>query len=66
MPHGSDNVAHQAVLDDLRRSALDTYGEERSGEAMVQAALESTATALWRVSQESLDPHGPEPLPTHD
>jgi hypothetical protein len=66
MPHGSDNVAHQAVLDELRRSALDTYGEERIGEAIVQATLLTTATALWRVSQESLDPHGPEPLPTHD
>lgn len=66
MPHGSDNVAHQAFLDELRRSALDTYGEERTGEAIVQAMLVSTATALWRVSQEPLDPHGPEPLPTHD
>lgn len=66
MPHGSDNVAHQAVLEELRRSALDTYGEERTGEAIVQATLQSTATALWRVGQESLDPHGPEPLPTHD
>lgn len=66
MPHGSDNVAHQAVLDELRRSALETYGEERIGEAIVQATLATTATALWRVSQESIDPHGPEPLPTHD
>lgn len=60
-----DNAAHEAVLEELRRSALATYGEERSGEAIVQSALSLAATAIWRVSQEPLEPMGPEPLPTH-
>jgi hypothetical protein len=62
----SDNTAHQAVLEELRRSALDTYGEERSAEASLERALGAAATAVWRVSQEPLEPLGPEPLPTHD
>jgi hypothetical protein len=61
----SDNAAHEAVLEELRRSALATYGEERSGEATLQIALSLAATAVWRVSQEPLEPMGPEPLPTH-
>jgi hypothetical protein len=60
-----DNAAHQAVLEELTRSALGTYGEERSGEASLQTALGVAATAVWRVCQESLEPLGPEPLPTH-
>jgi hypothetical protein len=55
----------QAVLEELQRSALETYGEERSAEARLQTALGLAATAVWRVSQESLDPLGDEPLPTH-
>ena len=62
----SDNTAREAVLEELQRAALDTYGEERSAEASLQAALRLAATAIWRVSQESLDPLGYEPLPTHD
>jgi hypothetical protein len=62
----SDNAARQAVLEELTRSALDTYGEERGGEARLQVALGAAATAVWRVSQETLEPLGPEPLPTHD
>ncbi len=65
MPPESEDAAHLALLEELRRSALATYGEERSGEASLQAALELAATAVWRVSQEPLDPLGPEPLPTH-
>lgn len=61
----NNNAARQAVLEELRRAALDTYGEERSGEASLQAALGAAATAVWRVSQEPLDPLGLEPLPTH-
>jgi len=53
------------VLEELSRSALETYGEERSGEARLQIALGAAATAVWRVSQEPLDPLGNEPLPTH-
>jgi hypothetical protein len=56
----------QAVLEELRRSALETYGEERSAEARLQAALLAAATAVWRVGEESLEPLGNEPLPTHD
>ena len=58
--------ARAAVLDELRRAALDVYGEERAAEATLRVALEAAATAVWRVSQEVLEPHGPEPLPTHD
>jgi hypothetical protein len=61
----ADNMSRRAVLEELQRSALDTYGEERSAESTVQAALEQAATAVWRVAQESLEPLGPEPLPTH-
>jgi len=61
----AENPARQALLEELRRSALDTYGEERSAEATVQTALELAATALWRLGQETLEPLGPEPLPTH-
>jgi hypothetical protein len=57
-----DNPARLAVLEELRRSALDTYGEERAAEAVVQWALEQAATAVWRVTEEPLDPLGPEPL----
>jgi hypothetical protein len=59
-----ENAAHLAALEDLRRAALDTYGEERSAEATLQAALVVTATALWRVSEESLEPFGLDPLLT--
>jgi hypothetical protein len=65
MQQRSDNAARTALLDELRRAALDTYGEERSAEARLQAALEQAATAVWRVSQEPLEPLGNEPLPTH-
>lgn len=61
----TDNTARQAVLDELTRSALDTYGEERSAEGSLQIALSAAATAVWRVSQEPLEPLGNEPLPTH-
>ena len=61
----ADASSRLAVLDELRRSALDTYGEERSAEATVEVALTAAATAIWRVSQESLEPLGDEPLPTH-
>jgi hypothetical protein len=66
MQDPAENPARRAVLEELRRSALETYGEERSAESSLQAALELAATALWRVAQEPLEPHGPEPLPTHD
>ena len=55
----------RAVLEELRHAALETYGEERNAEAGLQTALEVAATAVWRVSQETLEPLGNEPLPTH-
>ena len=55
----------QAVLEELRRSALETYGEERSAETRLQTVLVAAATAVSRVIQEPLEPLGNEPLPTH-
>jgi hypothetical protein len=65
MQQQGEDGARLAVLDELRRSALDTYGEERCADAYVDAALGLAATAVWRVSQEPLEPLGNEPLPTH-
>ncbi len=65
MQQQGDNAARLAVLNELRRSALETYGDERSADANVETALHVTAAALWRVSQEPLEPLGDEPLPTH-
>jgi hypothetical protein len=65
MQQQGDNTARLAVLDELRRAALDTYGEERCADANLDAALSLSATAVWRVSQEPLEPLGHEPLPTH-
>ena len=56
-----EEAAHQAVLDDLRRRALEIYGEERAANATLQTALQIAATAVWRVTQEPLDPSGNEP-----
>jgi hypothetical protein len=65
MQQEGDNAAHMAMLEELRRSALATYGEEGIAERSLQTALNLAATAVWRVFQEPLDPHGNEPLPTH-
>ena len=51
-----DDPAYLAVLDELRRAAVDTYGEERAAEATLVAALAQAARAVWRVSQERLEP----------
>jgi hypothetical protein len=64
MQQQADDEARLAVLEELRRSALDTYGEERSAETSLRVALDLAATAVWRVSQEPLEPFGDEPLPT--
>jgi hypothetical protein len=66
MESAESDPARVAVLDELRRSALDVYGEERAAEGTLRSALAAAATAVWRVTQASLEPHGPEPLPTHD
>jgi hypothetical protein len=64
MQQQGDDAARLAVLEGLRRSALETYGEERCAETSLQAALGLAATAVWRVSQEPLSPLGYDPLPT--
>jgi hypothetical protein len=60
----ADNPARLAVFEQLRRSALETYGVERCAETMLQTALSAAATAIWRVSQEPLEPGEREPFPT--
>lgn len=52
----ADDPAHLEFLTELRRLAVEAYGEERAAEPALQAALESAATAIWRVSLEQLDP----------
>ena len=66
MQDSAVDPARQAILSDLRRAALATYGEERVAEEAVEVALGVAATAVWRVTREVLEPMGPEPLPTHD
>jgi 2-oxo-4-hydroxy-4-carboxy--5-ureidoimidazoline (OHCU) decarboxylase len=56
-----DDPARLAVLDELRRRAIDTYGEERAAEVTLQAMLRASATAIWRISQEPLEPSDPQP-----
>lgn len=65
MQQQGDDAARVAVLNELRRSAVDTYGEERIADANLETALNLAATAVWRVSQEPLEPFGDDPLPTH-
>jgi hypothetical protein len=65
MQSQNDNTARSAVLEELQRAALATYGEERSAEPRLQTALNIAATGVWRVTQEPLQPLGNEPLPTH-
>ncbi|MBV9750015.1 MAG: hypothetical protein JO157_14490 [Acetobacteraceae bacterium] len=57
----SDDPARIALLEELQRLAVETYGEDRAAEASLQSALSLAATALWRVDQEPLDPGGIEP-----
>lgn len=66
MQDAADDPARAAVLEELQRAALTTYGEERAAESRLRFALDAAATAIWRVSQESVELHGREPLPTHD
>lgn len=60
-PVPEDDPARESILDELRRRAVETYGEDRAGEAPLQTALQFAATAVWRVTQESLEPSGSEP-----
>jgi hypothetical protein len=66
MQDAADDPARRAVLEELQQAALATYGEERSAESTLQAALEVAAAAIWRIGQERIQLLGPEPLPTHD
>jgi hypothetical protein len=54
-----DDPARLAVVQELRRCAVATYGEERAAEATLNVALELAATAVWRVRQELLEPSQP-------
>ena len=60
-PMMNQDPTYAALLDGLRRAAVDTYGEERAAEAPFVAALEAAAANLWRVMQEPLDLADPEP-----
>jgi hypothetical protein len=53
--------AEAEALNELRRLATDVYGEERLAETLMQNALRAAANAMWRVSQEPLEPDGDEP-----
>jgi 2-oxo-4-hydroxy-4-carboxy--5-ureidoimidazoline (OHCU) decarboxylase len=59
------DIGFLAVLEELRRAALTAFGEERIAEAPFEFALGVAAKAVWRVTQEPLEPQGDEPLPTH-
>ncbi len=56
-----DDPARLAILEELRRGAIETYGEDRAAEASLHTALQAAATAVWRVTQEPLEPSGNEP-----
>jgi hypothetical protein len=58
----AQNPARAAVLHELRRSALEVYGEERAADRVLRTALEVAATALWRVMAEPLSPPEVEPF----
>jgi len=49
------------VLEELRTAAVATCGEPRTGDVQMREALESAATALWRVEREHLEPLELEP-----
>jgi hypothetical protein len=57
----NDDPARLGVLEELHRSAVATYGEERSAEATLETALRAAATAVWRVSQEPVELSGQMP-----
>jgi hypothetical protein len=51
-----DDPARLAILDELARNAVEIYGEERAAEDTLRTALRGAATAVWRVSQEQVEP----------
>jgi len=56
-----DDPARLEVLTELRRRAIEVYGEERAAETRLQAMLEAAASNVWRVCQEALGPSAEEP-----
>lgn len=56
-----DDPAHLATLEDLRRRAVEIYGEDRAANTMLDAVLRAAATAVWRVLEEPLEPSDAEP-----
>jgi len=56
-----DDPARLEVLSELRRRAIEVYGEERAAATRLNAMLEAAASNLWRVCQEGLDPTADEP-----
>jgi hypothetical protein len=61
MAQDQQPTVYTALLEGLRRAAVDTYGEERAAEAPFQTALEVAATNVMRVMQEPLHPFDAEP-----
>lgn len=53
--------AREAILERLRRLAVETFGEARAAEDTLRAALQAAATAVWRVTEEPLEPQDDEP-----
>lgn len=56
-----DDPARLDVLNELRRRAVEVYGEERAAATRLTFMLEAAAFNLWRVCQEGLDPSADEP-----
>lgn len=63
MDDPTENPARMAMLEELQRSALAVYGEERASDATLRAAIEVAATALWRVMDEPLELLDSDPYP---
>jgi hypothetical protein len=57
----TDDAARAAILSDLRRRAVEAYGEERVAELPMRNMLQAAADALWLVSREPLAPDNDEP-----
>ncbi len=52
---------HRAILEDLQRRAVQAYGEARAADSTFQSVLALAARAVWRVTQEPLEPSTDEP-----
>jgi hypothetical protein len=56
-----DESGDLAILDDLRRRAIERYGADRAASATLQTLLKGAATAVFRVMREPLAPSEAEP-----